>query len=277
MKLRRIVSSIALTGATALVLTGCMSYKMDVSVNEDKTANVQFSAGYDKAKMKQLLSYDTQTGFGDSDETADEDVCASLQEEAKASGEDVMSDKIAWSETEKECVATVTVENIPFDETGLSESKELSEVANGVQLKSIGDSAQFIYSTASLQESLGGADMQNSMVSWDAILTDFDVTVSFPGEVREANFDGVISEDKRSVAWNVDSLKLALDEGGNLEATGALSAPVNILPFVIGGVLLLVVIGGAAAFFAFRRKDDGGSNDQVADDAAPETTANPVI
>lgn len=276
MKLRRIVSAMALTGATALILTGCMSYKMDVSVNEDKTANVQFSAGYDKAKMKQLLSYDTESGFGGGEAAEIEDVCASLQEQAESSGETSMSDKISWSETEKECVATVTVENVPFDETGLSESKELSEVAQGVQLKAIGDSAQFVYSTASLQESLG-ADSQNSMVSWDAILTDFDVTVSFPGEVSEANFDGVISEDKRSVAWNIDSLKLALDEGGNLEATGALSAPVNILPFVIGGVLLLVVIGGAAAFFAFRRKDDGGSDGHVADDFSPETTANPVV
>lgn len=276
MKLRRIVSAMALTGATALVLTGCMSYKMDVSVNEDKTANVQFSAGYDKAKMKQLLSYNTETGSGDPAAADIEDVCASLQEQAASSGEVTMSDKVTWSETEKECVATVLVENVPFDETGLSESKELSEVADGVQLKAVGDSAQFVYSTASLQESLG-ADSQNSMISWDAILTDFDVTVSFPGEVSEANFDGVISEDKRSVAWNVDSLKLALDEGGNLEATGALSAPVNILPFVIGGVLLLVVIGGAAAFFAFRRKDDNTSNGHVVDDEAPETTANPVI
>lgn len=276
MKLRRIVSAIALTGATALILTGCMSYKMDVSVNEDKTANVQFSAGYDKAKMKQLLSYNMETGSGDPATAEIEDVCASIQEQTVSSDESSMSDKAAWSETEKECVATVLVENIPFDESGLSETKELSGASDVIELKVAGDSALFIYSTASLQESLG-ADSQSSMVSWDAILTDFDVTVSFPGEVSEANFGGVISEDKRSVAWNVDSLKLALDEGGNLEATGALSAPVNILPFVIGGVLLLVVIGGTAAFFAFRRKDDNISNGHVAGDAAPETTANPVI
>lgn len=276
MKLRRIVAAMALTGATALVLTGCMSYKMDVSVNEDKTANVQLSTGYDKAKMKQLLSYNTENGSGDPAPTDIEDVCASLQEQVASSDEIAMIDKVTWSETEKECVATVLVENVPFDENGLSESKELSEVADGVQLKAIGDSAQFVYSTARLQKSFG-TDSQNSIISLDAILTDFDVTVSFPGEVSEANFDGVISEDKHSVAWNVDSLKLALDEGGNLEATGALSAPVNILPFVIGGILLLVVIGGAAAFLAFRRKDDSGSNGHVADDEATETTANPVI
>lgn len=277
MKPRHIVSSLALAAVTTLALTGCMSYTMNVSVNEDQTANVEFSAGYDKEKMKQLLSYDTENGFGGGDAAELEDVCASLQEQAEASEETAMSEKIVWSETERDCVATITVNNLAFDETGFSENDELREVANGVQLKAIGDSAQFVYSTASLQESLG-ADAQNSMVSWDSILTDFDVTVSFPGEVSEANFDGVISEDKHSVAWNVDSLKLALEEGGNLEATGGLSAPVNILPFVIGGVLLLVVIGGAAAFFAFRRKDEGDDTETpVIDEAAPETTANPIV
>lgn len=275
MKSRRIISSLALAAVTTLALTGCMSFKVDVSVNEDKTANVEFAVAYDKAKMKQLLSYNSENpGSETVDPLEAGDICASIQEEAGTDGGS-MGENVVWSETEEDCVATVSVKNISFDESGLSFTKASSDATEGIQLKSIGDSAQFIYDTSSLQESLGSS-ADSSMVSWDSILTDFDVTVTFAGEVTDVNFDGVISEDKHSVAWNVDSIKAAIEEGGNLEATGGLSSPVNILPFIIGGVLLLVVIGGAAAFFAFRRKGDD-SETPVIDDVAPETTANPIV
>jgi len=246
MKTTRTLATVASGVIILFSLTGCMSISMNVTINEDQTANASYSVGYDKAAFKTMLE------AGGEKVT---DVCAALQESQEEGLTDNKTVETTWTETEEECVLNAkSLVAVQFDENGIKKTDEVSEMdpTEGINIVKVGDSAQVTFDTTSFTETMGDAG-ESAGMTWDSVINEFNMIVTFPGEISEANFSNVISEDKKTVTWDKASILESAEAGESLKATGALSAGVSFVPFAIGGIALLVILIAVIVVITLRR------------------------
>ncbi len=258
MKTPKALAALATGTVALLTLTGCISIDVGVTIHSDATAEPSSSISYNKTQLAPILA--TQ-GVND--------VCAFLREQQTI--EDSESFTVIWSETDELCTQTMTsTRTYSFDENGITDSDITAGSATaGLQVVKVGEEAKVTFNSSSFTE---GLEQNTGEFGWDTILSGFALHVTFPGKVTEANLSGVISNDGRTVTWDIAGLKAGIDTSTDLTATGELTpSGVNVLPFLLGGALLLLLIGGGVAFFLLRGR---GKNSTA--DAATEAVAEVV-
>ncbi len=110
----------------------------------------------------------------------------------------------------------------------------------------------------------GSSGSDNSGTSSDidslkTIFDEFNINVSFPGSVSNANYNGKVDGNK--VTWDLDDLIAAETDNATLQATGNLTSGPNIL-FIVGiagGIIILLVIV-LIVFLVIRKGRNNGNN-----------------
>lgn len=198
-----------------------------------------------KATLETMMSMDDEAAV---DTTA---ICDQLKDAAGSS--EAEASEMVITETEDTCIMSSPAVNFSYGEKGITQmgDSEASEAFDemAVNVFRDGNNAVFELDPSSLlEDESAGFEMMDGL----------NFSISFPGDVLEANQGGVVSEDKHTVTWDLKSAKAAAESGEKLVATGAIATGADSLIFIIGGVVLLLAIGGVvtAVVLKNRKRDD---------------------
>ena len=237
--LARASKALAVSAVTALALTGCIKVDFDLALQSDDT--VDGSITYAVAEgTGEFMSTEDETY---TDEEAAEALFGDLAAEDYENGE-------ISSYAEDDWVGkTVTFEGETLDGFALDEGSD------GLTIVREGD--EFVVSgpydtSGELGEAPAGAEMT--------------LSITFPGAVSESN--GEISEDGRTVTWNLLDAPETIDARGSAVAGG--SMPWLIPALIVAGVL---VLGAVVLALVLMRRKPAAEADVVETDAAPYVAA----
>jgi len=250
-KLKRIGAAIGASGLLAFTLTGCMSMNVDVVINDDYTAEVSASVGYDKSALSGLLGTDSE----------DATICDQISEKMNEEGEVSENEKVVWEETDTHCVMkTTSSKPVAFNEKGLQNPDLTNFDEQTDPNAAVNDSFQIVKEGKNARVTFNAKDFTDAMntgesgVSWDMLVSEFNLSVTFPQEITDVNNNGVLSDDKKTVTWDLKNLKNASDSDGVLTVVGGVESDFNLIPLVIGGVALIVIVVGVALFIVVFKK-----------------------
>lgn len=230
-------ATIAIGASSLLLLTGCMSVDIGVNVNEDgTTADIAYSMNFEKDAFKGMLSMES-----DYEESPD-GICADIQEMMNLEDDDAV-----WTETDDKCIATVSAK-ATYSEKGITQMETPDGQSSDEEL---GEAFQITKNENATTVALDFTEVFTD--EFDMMVDDFTASVTFPAEITTANFEGKLSEDKKTVVWSMEEIKTATDAGEWLEVTGQLSSGANFTLWIILGVGAIIIIGGAI-FFLTRKK-----------------------
>ncbi len=251
MKMNRVLVGSALGATLALMLSGCMSVSMGVTIHEDQTATTNYVVGYDKETFQVVMAYDSE------DQKPVDDVCKAI-EESQASALDKTNAEISWSESETECIISVkALTPVSFDENGIvSSGAETAELnpTDGINIVKLDEEARVTFDVDSFTSSTTQA-VEPVGASWSQVITKFEISVTFPGEISSSEFSSSISEDKRTVRWDKDSMLEASEAGAELSATGSIVGEANFLIFILFGVLALFLATVVVLIVTIRKRN----------------------
>lgn len=205
----------------AFLLTGCIKLDMALTVNKDKTVSGSVILGI----ADSLASLGSSTGSSGT---------------PAIGGLDGLINKKAKGVTvSKYHQGGFTGEKVTFDHAPLTafSSSAQKDGSFGIDIK--GNQA-FISGALDLSSTGTGSSATSST---DAALAkamfagaQVRVTVTFPGKITKST--GEISKDRRTVTWNP-----TFGDKTDLATTVALDAPMNFIPWAIGGILLIALVG----------------------------------
>ncbi len=204
----------------AFLLTGCIKLDMALTVNKDKT-----------------MSGTVVLAFADSLATLGTN--SDLSGTSSTGGLDNMIDKKAKGvSVSKYHQGGFTGEKVTFDHSPLKSFSSASQKDGSFAIDVKGNRA---YISGTFDLSSTGTQSSNSSSTDDALTkamfagAQFRISVTFPGKITKST--GEISQDRRTVTWNP-----TFGEKTNLATTVALDSPMNLIPWVGGGVLLIALV-----------------------------------
>lgn len=271
---RRIAAALAVATVALLGLTGCVELDSTVSVNPDgKTAEIVSTTSVAKSMAAALATFGEEDT--DIDATNLDGACEILNSQMELAAETGELDADSplperWVEDGNRCVSVSTAE-VVYNESGIQEMK-----MDGAVLE---DESLFPYTI----KKLGGSTLVATDIAKDlgsesldlAYLDGLSITVSFPADVEKANFDGTISEDGKTVSWDLEAIKKAKEAGATLEATGSLGGANTAL--IIGGVAVAILLVGGVVFLLLRKKNQPEPDGSIADEAAAPSSTEPSV
>lgn len=221
--LARASKALAVSAVTALALTGCIKVDFDLELQSDDTVDGAITYAVAEGTGEFMSTEDQEY----TDEEAAEALFGDLAAEDYENGEVTTYAEDDW------VGKTVTFEGETLDGFALDEGSE------GLTIVREGD--EFVVSgpydaSGELGEAPAGAEMT--------------LSITFPGAVSESN--GEISEDGRTVTWNLLDAPETIDARGAAVAGG--SMPWLIPALIVAGVLALGAV--ALALVLMRRRPE---------------------
>jgi hypothetical protein len=222
----RFSKALAAAGVMLIALTGCTDAKINVDIKSDETASLDMSFQIQRDQLDEALK-NYAGGAITSDAFVEQLKKTSAQSDDKTAKIEVKDDKkvIGLRET-----STRKVSDVPkTGEQGITISQDDSNYLVNIPANTLVKS--FI-------------DELN--VEPEKLFTSFDVAISFPGDVQNANYGGKISGN--TVTWNLNDVMKSVKEDKPLKALGAVesSGPPLLLFIVIG--LFVIAAAGIVAY-----------------------------
>lgn len=244
--MHRKLGSVIVLGAVALSLTGCLKVDMGITINPDgQTGEFTVTESFDKKALESLGSM----GGNPSEGGICDLVRTGMNEDEKETGK--------WTETEDACLFTSDPITFKYDEKGLKSLDGNSSLISDSHIeiqRSQGEvkvSIDFTYINDVEGPSETGAGL-------GSLISDFDVSITFPGKATFVSEGGKISNDGKTASWTKDQVFKSMDGSAKLEARGSLSS-FDLLPLIIAGAIFLLVAGGViVGIILFRKRSAKG-------------------
>ncbi len=252
----RKLGSVILLGAVALSLTGCLKVDMGITIDPDgETGEFIVKESFDKKALESLSSMGGNTPMAN--------ICDQLK---NGTSED-QKDLGKWTETDDLCLFVSDPITFNYDEKGLKavngDSSLISE--SHIDIQRVQGDVKVSIDFGYINDLAGSSNVGPGISS---VITDFDVSITFPGKATFVSKGGKISEDGKTASWNKDQVFKSMDGGPKLEARGSLSS-FDLLPLIIAGVIFLLVAGGVIVGIILFRKRSAAGNAAVAGTEEP--------
>lgn len=260
--MRRRLGLAAICAGLVLLLTGCLQYNIDVSLDGNDTASGTVTVGY-SAELLGLVSVagaSTDPGNGEVS-----DPLVQLEADLLRGGEGLTAGSIEvepYKEGEYSGFRAI-YDSVPIAEFGssfeeLATSPGSTEPSQGAGLTIVRDADRYVFE-AVIDDSFSGSDENGMDVGTFLRDADLRFSVTFPGPVLES--DGEISGN--SVTWGTEQI-LSTDRiravgvatapapfGG---ADGGTGGPVAPIVVAIGAAAAIIVLGATAWALTAKRR-----------------------